>query len=104
MKANVPEKPPTPIFLTSDKTAKEIFDEAKHYVGIENINTNEIRKYLWQGEAGDDTDPSDLVSDIELMYSTRYKEERVNAVTGILTVSLGFTCRRSRYLTPGSAI
>ena len=88
--ASAPEMTPTPIFITSDKSARDIFDEAKHYVGIDNVNTNEIRKYLWQGESDDDTDPSDLVSDIELMYSTRYKEERINAVTGILTDRFGF--------------
>ena len=82
---------PTPIFITSDKTASEIFDEAKHYAGIEDVSCKEIRKYLWHGEAGDeDTDPSDLVSDQELMYAARYKEQRINAATGILTDRFGF--------------
>ena len=82
---------PTPIFITSDKSAEEIFDEAKHYAGIENITCQEIRKYLWHGEAGDqDADPSDLVSDHQLMYADRYKEERINAATGVLTDKFGF--------------
>ena len=86
-----PQRKQTPVFITSDKTAEELFNEAKHYVGIENVNCHEIRKYLWHGEAGDEnSETSDLVSDQQLMYADRYKEERINAATGILTDRFGF--------------
>ena len=82
---------PTPIFITSDKSASEIFNEAKHYAGIENVTSIDIRKYLWHGEAGEEgVDPSDMVSDLSLMYADKFKEQRINAATGILTDRFGF--------------
>ena len=40
----------------SDKTATELFAEAKHYIEIENLSAGEIRKYLWVGEHADGED------------------------------------------------
>ena len=41
----------TPIFMMSDKTATELFEEVSSIVGLKNVSPADIRKYLWSGES-----------------------------------------------------
>ena len=90
-RAENPRRYEPPVFLVSDKKPEELFNEAKERVGIENCNAKEVRRYLWRGTNpdGESTDP-DLVSDDELMYSEKYRNERMEAATGILIDRFGF--------------
>ena len=73
-----------------ERSADEIFDEAKHYVGIEGANSNDVRKYLWQWEAPNNEPISDKTSDDDLLYSDKFSDERIHAATGILVNRFGF--------------
>ena len=73
------------------KTANELFEEAKHIVGIENLNSKEIRHYLWNGEApSGEKDQADKATEDEILYSPKYSNERYDAVIGVLIDRFGY--------------
>ena len=75
-------KEDTPTFLTSNKTAHEIFEEATGIIGIENVSPAEISKYFWQGENPDGEIDINISNDA-LLFSSKYSNERLEAAQGI---------------------
>ena len=73
-----------------ERTAAEIFDEAKHYVGLEGASANDVRKYLWQWESPENEPTSDKTSDDDLLFSEKFSDERLHAATGILVDRFGY--------------
>ena len=79
------------MFIESEKTADEILMRpSTTYVGIENVNANEIRKYTWQWESPEGEATSDKTSYEELLISRKFTNECVNAATGVMTDCFGF--------------
>ena len=57
------------MLLESDKTPEELFSEAKEWVGFENCNVRELRRYIWRGTnpEGEEVNP-DAIGDGEIMF------------------------------------
>ena len=79
------------IFSITDKTAKELFEEAKHIiVGIENLNASEVGRYIWNGESPNDEPASDNIGDNTILFSPNLKRECLDSAIGLLTDIFSF--------------
>ena len=74
--------------MTSNKTARELFCEANHKVGIQNVHPNKFRRYIWNVETpeGEEID-ADLILDDQLKFAAKFRSVRIEAACGLTIIT-----------------